>query len=84
MSSEEKDTTKTLSDVALTSIMDDDEKDECRENEDMLEAGTRKVYDIEKNEFDFGRRRTTDLKKNAHVIFPKSRDFQMEAKFKLL
>ena len=36
------------------------------------------------NALDFSKRRTTDLKCNAGVIFPKTRSFQDEAKFELL
>ena len=84
MSKEDKDKKKTKSDRAIELILDDEQIEECEEYEELLEAKSRMVYDCEENKIDFSRRRTTDLKNNARVIFPRSRNFQTEAKFELL
>ena len=70
--------------MAIDCVIDDDQKAECEEYERMTEAKSRMVFDGEKEEFDFSKRRTTDLRNNARVIFPKTRDFQFEAKLELL
>ena len=84
MMGSEKDKNKSLCDVALDAIMDEDEKDECEEYKNIEEAKTRMICDPETNTFDFSKRRTTDLKNNARVVFPKTRDFQTEAKLELI
>ena len=81
---EKKNKNKNLGDVAIEAIQDDDEKEECREYEEVLDAKTRMVYNVEKNVLDYGKRRTTDVKKNARVIFPRTGSFQVEAKFELI
>ena len=43
-----------------------------------MEARNRMVYDVKTNEFDYSKRRTTDLKNKARVIF------QNEAKMELV
>ena len=40
--------------------------------------------DQDKNEINFAKRRITNLKNNATVIFPKTRDFTTESKFRLM
>ena len=81
MSKEDKKRKKSLSDIAIECILDEELVEQCEEYE---EAKARMIYDCEANELDFSKRRTTDLKNNARVIFPKSRDFQTEAKLELL
>ena len=75
---------KSESDAAIELVLDEEQVEECREYEEMIEARTRMIYDVEGNNLDFTRRRTTDLKNNARVVFPKSDDFSTEAKFELL
>ena len=84
MGNEEKLRKKSESDVNIESILDEEELRECEEYVEMMNAKTRMIFDVEKNVIDFGNRRTTDLKNNARVIFPKTLDFQTEAKLELL
>ena len=84
LASEKEAKNKSDSDIAIEFVIDEEQKEECEEHERMLDAKCRMVYDWEKNTFDFSKRRTTDLKNNSRVIFPKSRDFQFEAKLELL
>ena len=87
MGKEKKLKKKSSSDIAIENVLnvlDEELLNECEEYEEMLDAKTRMIYDIEKNVIDFGNRRTTDLKNNARVIFPKTLDFQSEAKLELL
>ena len=71
-------------DIAIDYAIDEEQKNDCEEYERMLDAKSRMIYDCEMNTFDFSKRRTTDLKNNSRVIFPKTRDFQFEAKLELL
>ena len=82
MGEEEKVKKRKIEDVAINCVIDEEQKDECAEYEEMLDARTRMIYDQDKHSIDFGRRRTTDLKNNARVIFPKTLDFQTEAKLR--
>ena len=47
MSEEDKNKRKTLSDVAIDNILDEDEKMECEEFSNLVEARTRMIYDVE-------------------------------------
>ena len=56
----------------------------CELYEEAQEAKRSMIYDQESNTLEFTKRRTTDLKNNARVYFPKSKSFQEEAKFEFL
>ena len=84
MSDDEKKRKRSLCDIAIYCVQDEDQREECRVYEEIKEAKSRMIYDNETNSLDFSKRRTTDLKNNARVIFPKSKDFQEEAKYELL
>ena len=60
---EEKLKKKTLADIAIDSILDEDEIRECEEYEEIQEAKTRMIYDQEQNTLYFSKRRTTNFKK---------------------
>ena len=76
---------RSLSDVAIEAIQDEDEIEECREHEQMLMGKARMVFDRESVTMDFTKRRVTDLKGNANVTLPKARGgFNMEAKLETL
>ena len=49
MAREDKDKKKSLSDKAIECAIDEEQLDECEEHEEMLEARTRMIYDIERN-----------------------------------
>ena len=84
MSNEDKVRKRQTCDVAIDLVIDEEQKLECEEHVEMLEAKTRMVYDVERNKFDYSKRRTTDLKNNARVVFPRTGDFQCEAKLEVL
>ena len=50
----------------------------------MQEAKQRMVFDWETNEMNMSKRRATDIKGNARVIFPqRSKDFEVESRLEL-
>ena len=50
----------------------------------MEEAKARLIFDHEKGELDYGKRRTTDCKQNSRVIFPKKTDLDTESRLTML
>ena len=73
-----------LADVAIMSILSDDEREEVEEHEEYEEAKRKIVYHPEERNWNFGRRRTTDLKGNTMVILPGKLKFQQEANLEML
>ena len=68
MGSEDKDNNKSLSDKALECILDEDQNEEIEEYENLVEAKTRMIYDLDNNILDFSKCRTTDLKNNHTYV----------------
>ena len=72
------------SDKAIDCVIGEEGIQECKEYERLQEAKCRMIFNYENSTFDFGNRRTTDVKNNARVIFPKTLDFQTEANLQML
>ena len=64
-----------LEDVALRVLLGEDVcreiDEEKEEEEELIEAERRSIFDWKKKTLNFGRRRATDLKGNSRVFFPK-------------
>ena len=76
---------KDLADVAIMAIHSDEEKEEIREYEEMMEARQRMVYEAEGKTWSYSRKRVTDTKGNSMVILPgRRKNFQEEANLEML
>ena len=65
-------------------VIGEEGKKECEEFAKLQEAKCRMIFDFEKSIFDYGNRRTTDVKNNARVIFPKALDIKEESDLQML
>ena len=64
--------------VAIEAVIDDEQLMECEEYEEMEKAKLRMVFDHEDLSMDMSKRRTTDIKGNSRVIFPRrSKEFEV-------
>ena len=86
---EHKTRKKSKSDVAfevvLSELFSEEEKSKFEEEQELQEAESRMVYRPQEGIFDLSRRRTTDLKGNSRVIFPrKASSFEVESKLEAL
>ena len=72
------------SDLAIDLVIGEEGKKECEEFAKLQEAKCRMIFDFEKSIFDYGNRRTTDVKNNARVIFPKALDIKEESDLQML
>ena len=89
MMAEEKTTKPGLEDIALRVLLGSEVCDEIdsekQEEQDILEAETRNIFDQKTKTFNFSKRRATDLKGNSRVYFPrKPRSLEEESKFETL
>ena len=80
---------KDLADLAIEAIFTKEENEkinrEIEEEREIEEAKARCIFNPEDLTLNLSKRRTTDLKGNARVIFPKkSSNFQTEAKIETL
>ena len=81
----EKKEKEDISNANIMAILDDEEKREVEEYEEELEAKMRTVFHREDMSWDYGRKRTTDLKGNTMVVLPGRRKiFQEEANLEML
>ena len=75
----QKNEKREAADIAIDAILNDDEIEEAEEAIKLQEAKLRMVYDTDENEWDYSRKRVTDLKGNTRVIFPKpDKDFESQ------
>ena len=79
-----KQANKSLSDIAIETIQDDGEKQDCEEYAIQEETKTRMIFDEDSMTLDFRKRKATDLKGNARVHLPKSEDLDLETKLDML
>ena len=75
--------------IALRILLGDevceDIDDELEEEQEIVDAETRNIFDNVKKEFNFAKRRATDLKGNSRVFFPsKARSLEDEAKLETM
>ena len=78
-----------LEDVALRVLLGDDVctqiEDENEEEQELIEAETRNIFDHSSKTFNFSKRRATDMKCNSRVYFPrKARSLEEESKLETL
>ena len=62
----------------------DQEEEKIMESMELIEAESRQVYDSVRNIFDYGKKRTTDLKENAEVKLPPPSSASAECSIALL
>ena len=76
---------KDLGDIAIMAIVDEEQKIEFEEHEEMVEAKMRTVYDADEGTWSYSKKRVTDIKGNNMVILPgKCSNFQDEANLEML
>ena len=72
-------------DVALDELLNDEEKSQMREKEQLEEAKMRMTYDVEDKTSNFSKKRVTDFKGNTRVCLPtKSKNFEREAVLEMM
>ena len=84
MNDDDEDKEGRLEDIAYRILVGDEEcdrvEDDMRQEDEMVEACRRQPYNRQDGTFNFARRKTTDLKGNSRVYFPKKAiSFEMEA-----
>ena len=57
---------------AIDEILEEVQREEILEKEELEEAKLRSIFDMETARLDFSKRRATDVKNNARVIFPRN------------
>ena len=76
---------KNSADIAIMSILDEEQVEEVEEHESLEDAKLKMIYHPEEKSWSFGRRKATDVKGNTMVILPgMGKNFQEEANYEML